>query len=170
MQWLKKHFLQLRYSFIANYARRQLSKTKPNRQHCEDLLKELSVERFKQYQPSVGLGVSIRTRYPNIESFTQKLKETTRLIREEKMIPVDWVASEELVIPVDRFMTSSDGYYLDVAEAVAHFKAQGMKLCEEMKDSDTATFGLAEHNLRMLTKLFINLRDVTTTLIETSLA
>lgn len=165
--WLKKLFhnlfptIQLTPTLInADYV--------SNRKMCEELLHELSVEHFSSYMPSNGLCISIATHYSNIEQYTQKLVEFAKYIERERIIQADWVLVQETVLSIDRFLISSDGYYLDVVKAILDFKTAGLQLCMFMERSDVELSGYYEHSLRMLTKLLINLRLVTTKLIEAS--
>lgn len=166
--WYKKLSLYVRLWRISKSAT-TLSHYKPNRQLCENLFTELHPHLYENYTPSTGLSVFISVYYENIESYTQKLKELSRQLMTDKPIAPDWGGQSETSISVDRFLTTSDGFYTDVQKALVDFKEAGLQLCALMRESDTAAYGLHEHNLRMLTKLFINLRAVLVQLIEVSL-
>ena len=145
------------------------TKNLPKRKLCEDLLKELSAERFKHYNPPSGLSVTTATMYANIETYTKGIVEVTKLVKQDKVIRPTWIDIKHTILSVDRFLVSEDGYYVNAREAVDNFKKAGLELCAVMEQSDVATYGLYEHNLRMLTKLFINLRYTTIALIEVSI-
>lgn len=147
----------------------QLSEHKPGRQICEELFSQLDPKQFKGYNPYYGMGVKFYPLYPNIDSYTNKLKELNRLIKQEKPIPPDWNDSVENEVSVDRFMISSDGFYTDILQSVSQFQEAGYNLCLSLKESDTEQFGMQEHNLRVLTKLFVNMRSTATILINVSL-
>lgn len=170
LYYLKKRWLSFQYHYVHDKERRLAPKRHPNRALCEALLRQLSAVHFRTYAPGVGLGLVFNPLYPNIERYTQKLNDTLRLLQEERPVPNTWVTEEETPISFDRFLTSDDGYYLDVPDAIARFQHAALAVCDAMRASDTATVGLAEHNLRMLTRLFINLREVITMLVEISLA
>ena len=79
-----------------------------------------------------------------------------------------WIKRDITLISVDRFLLSSTGYYIDNEREIAQLKNNVLELCALMIVSDTATHGLDEHNLRMLTKLFIDIKEIGTKLLEVS--
>ena len=167
--WLKRIYYCMRYKRL-QHTLNALPQHKPNRAVCEALIKELQSTFFRMYHPNQGIGTGVTPLFKTIDAYTQKLKELSRLIKDQKPIPPDWSEGTNASrITVDRFLTSADGYYLDVVKAVAEFQAASLNFCQLMEESDTATHGVYEHNLRILTKLFINLRFVTQQLIEVSL-
>lgn len=147
----------------------QLTEHQPSRKLCEALFTELSPAQFKEYEPYVGGSHAMSPLYPGIELYTAKMKELTRLVKQDRTIPPDWNDAVMLDTVVDRFFVSTDGYYLDIIKAVTDYKEAGLQLCIAMTPSDTETYGVHEHNLRMLTKLFVNMRHTTTALINVSL-
>jgi len=148
---------------------KDLSPLQPNRRACQAMLTQLRPDFFYHYNPRQG-AQRVEFFYANIEEYTNKLKEINRQIRNEKAISPDWLAEiRHSVKTVDSFFVSADKHYLDPAKAVAEFKLYALELCHLMQESDTAAHGLHEHNLRMLTQLFVNLRVVTRRLVETSL-
>jgi len=166
--WFEKFLRMMRFHQIVKDTAK-LSAQKPNRQVCEDLFVQLEAKHFKAYHPHTGMSVKFTPLYPTIDSYTSKLRELHRLVKQDKAIPPDWNDGANIEVSVDRFMISSDGFYLDITQAVSDFKDAGYQLCISMKDSDTESHGVQEHNLRMLTKLFINLRPTVLTLINVSL-
>jgi hypothetical protein len=138
------------------------------RVQCSEQLRRLTSERFIHYRPASGLGVQLKVCYPNVDVYAQKLREAALVVQEEKAISPAEVAEPSHATTVDRFLTSADGFYLDIPQAVERFKTNALHLCEAMEASDYVTHGLPEHNLRMLTKLFSNLLVVATHLNEVS--
>jgi hypothetical protein len=140
----------------------------PNRKLCLEVALALDVTKYKNYNPINGLSVLITTKYLDIESYTKKVKLTSLVLRENKMIPTSWDNVSTNTITLDRFLISSDGYYLDIEKAITKFKLACIELCTLLMDSDTAIYGIHEHNLRMLTMMLINIRGVLNTLIDAS--
>jgi hypothetical protein len=148
----------------------QLTEYQPSRQLCEKLFMQLNPVHFLEYEPFLGISCTITPLYSNIEIYTLKLKEFTRLVKQERPISPDWNADIIAVdTNMDRFFISTDGYYLDLVKSVSIFKEAGLQLCTTMNASDIETHGVQEHNLRILTKLFVNMRHTTTALINVSL-
>lgn len=169
--WLKRIISYLRYRKIKQSAT-HIPINKPSRALCEELLNQLDVELFANtYRPNRGMSVAISVPYKSIEAYVSALKEFNYLIKNEYPISPDWNANDvEYHTTLDRFLSSSkDGYYLDLERILGKFKHEALLLCQLMKESDTATYGLHEHNLRMLTKLFINMRSLLTQLVDVSL-
>lgn len=147
----------------------QLSPQHPNRNACEQMVELLRPDFFQQYRPSQG-KIECDFFYPNVEAYTTKLKELNKTIKDKRPIQSDWAGDIKVTRnTVDAFLVSDDGYYINPEQAVSNFKAASLELCQRMQVSDTAAHGVDEHNLRMLTKLFINLRVVHQRLIEVSL-
>jgi hypothetical protein len=166
--WLKKTLTGWRLKLLDNHAQMKMPANKPNRQLCHDLLTQLSPALFRDYQPSMGLATMVAVPYPNVEAYTLKLKDAARVIKAGHYLSPDWFSTETFDINLDRFLISDDGFYINHEEAITKFKGAGLQLCQLMEASDTAQHGIHEHNLRMLTKLFINMRILTTQLIAAS--
>lgn len=164
--WFKRLFHKWKLRRLLN---RKILQHKPDRLLCKQLLTELNASSFKIYSPSLGVGILIQTRYNDIETYSAKLKSTSRLLKQGSLIPNNWDIVNEQTISLDRFLISSDGYYLDIQKAISDFKTNGLEFCNLMEDSDTAQYGLPEHNLRMTTNLIINLTLVTKKLIESTI-
>ena len=138
----------------------------PQRQICFELLTALRSGQFKNYNISKGLATLVTTQYASIDTYTQRLHTVTKLLKHEKTLTHEWGSVDGITISLDRFMISHDGCYLNAYEAVSNFKEAGLQLCIALEKSDGASAGLYEHQLRMLTKLLVNLRTITSKLIE----
>lgn len=165
---LHEHNVRVKYEGIRKQ-QQALPDKKPNRKHCLEILLMLNSEKFRGYTPHYGRQVSLCVDIANLEAFTKKLLDTSALVVRESPVPPSWMKTDEVSVPFDRLFVSNDGFYLDVASAVARFQKAGVKLCELMEQSDSATHGIYEHNFRMLTRLFVQLREVSTCLVEVSL-
>jgi hypothetical protein len=164
--WFIKQF-QVWRAILAN--RKKGAGPEPSKRvQCVEQLRRLTPERFIHYHPSLGLGVQLKVCYKNVDVYAQALREASLVVREERPISPNDVREAEHVTTLDRFLTSSDGFYLVVPDAVAVFRDQGLQLCEAMESSDYVTHGLPEHNLRMLTKLLSNVHLIATHLNEVS--
>lgn len=138
---------------------------------CEKLLAMLDPQRFARYRADIGAGVRIHVFARNVEQYADLLRRASaEVIKEAPMNPASWGSyAGESNIPVDRFLVSSDGYYIDYPKAIAAFRNAGLQLCQALEPSDEAEYGVYEHNLRVLTKLLQNLREVTAALLDVSL-
>lgn len=167
MQWIKwiHKFLSL---FDNSDVEVKQNKHSPNRVECINVLLELDVMEFKKYQPNIGLTRNIFTRYGSISEYDSKVRKTILILKQGKAIKPDWDSVNEVEMSLDRFFVSEDGFYIDIEKSVKRFKESCMELCETLSLSDNAEHGIHEHNLRMLTKLLINIREVTKVLVSAS--
>lgn len=167
--WLKKIFLKWKIDKLdLNSAGNKTLKYKPNRQLCEEIFNKLDPGLFKNYNPSAGLSSFINVTYITIGEYNTKIKETNNLLKQDLAVASSWIKRDITLISVDRFLLSSTGYYIDNEREIAQLKNNVLELCALMIVSDTATHGLDEHNLRMLTKLFIDIKEIGTKLLEVS--
>lgn len=142
---------------------------KPNRKQCAELLKLLDPKKYEQYSPHYGRSVMLSAETQNLEAFIKKLQDTSAMVIREARIPNDWVRTDEVAVAFDRLFVSNDGYYMEVAPLVAKFKVAAVRFCELMEGSDNATHGIHEHNFRVLSRLFVQLRELSTSMVEVSL-
>ena len=166
--WIKRKILRFKFNKTL-LASSDHSYKKPNRLLCEELFDQLSVDAFGSYNTHTGLETTLIVPYPNIEQYTNKLKEIVLLLEQKRIISTEQFNTLKTELSVDKFLISDDGFYINIELAILNFKNIGLKLCQLMKESDTATYGYYEHSFRMLTNIFVNIRIVTTLLISVSL-
>jgi len=167
MKWLKK----LLHKHQLKELKRECVSASPfkaNRALCHKLLLSLSEEGFLNYDPAQTSGICLRLQYADMEQLIDKIIQSISLVRHEKMIPPDWSSNPEKDVSLDRFISTQSGHYAKPATSIRRFKKHALELCEIMEISDTETVGLPEHNLRMLTKLFTDIRTVALTMLEVS--
>jgi hypothetical protein len=140
----------------------------PNRLLVYALLKQLNPQLFERYSGSQGQVRHLQVYYPTIDAYVRALGEASQLVMTDQPIPHDWLKPELHRVSLDRFLTSADGYYLNPRHAVERFQTVALQLCEALEASDEVTYGVPEHNLRMLTRVLVNLQSLTTALIEVS--
>lgn len=167
--WIKRLLAALTFKRAARVVVVIAESHKPERKLCEELVQSLNVPAFALYQSSEGMEVFIIPHFKNIEEYTTVLKEITRAIKLERHVLIDRIKPSETRLTIDRFLISNDGFYLDVEKAVGRFKEAALGFCKAMEPSDTEDSGYYEYNLRVLTKLFINLRITMSSLVEVSL-
>jgi len=167
-QGLRDHNTRAQYEGL-KVKLKAIPEKKPHRQSCEEILGLLEPDKYVGYQPYYAKQVKLSEDIANLEAFTKKLLDTSAMVLKEQPIPTGWMRPDEVVVPFDRLFVATGGYYLDVAGTVHKFKVAGLRLCELMKESDTATHGIHEHNFRMLSRLFVQLRELSTCLVEVSL-
>ncbi|MNU19601.1 hypothetical protein D3C71_78320 [compost metagenome] len=166
MSWIKT--LQVWRAQFANRKKKGETRSPTKRMLCVDELRRLTPERFIHYRPVDGLGVRLDVCYTSVDVYCQALRDFSVQIQEERAVSPTQVVEPSSSVSLDRFLISSDGYYLEPVSSIAMFKERALHLCDTMESSDYVEAGLAEHNARMLTKLFTNMLALTTCLNEVS--
>jgi hypothetical protein len=131
-----------------------------HRKECILLLVAMDPAYFFHYDAMNGMSLTVRPMFTNIELYTKKLSEVAKLLEQEKPIPGSWVQPVDKEVSVDRFLTTEDGHYMDVRLGLSRFRDNAIKVCKFLEKSDYEDFGIHEHNLRMLLKLLLNLKEL----------
>jgi hypothetical protein len=160
--WMRRQYLKVR---LLNP---KLTDHQAARETLEALLGHLSEVPFQHFHKDAVIGVELKVFYKTIDEYRQEMKALSGRLLNEQMIQTAWADQTEKEVAMDRFLTSKDGFYLDVVDAIHGFKHEALVLCALMQKSDQAKFGVHEHNRRMLLKFMANLRTVTVHLIDTS--
>lgn len=161
--WLKRRLNKTSQEIDTN------EKKEPLRVLCEKMLHEITVPQFALYHSSSGQSTSITVPDSCMDNYIERIRSITKIVEKEVPLPSIDISAEMKVLTVDSFLVSADGYYLDAEKAVERFKVAGLKLCAAMEKSDLAEYGVNEHNRRIVSKLFINMREVSKALVEVSL-
>jgi hypothetical protein len=160
--WMKRQYLKVR---LLNP---KYTDHKASREALESLLHHLDDASYKFYTQQSDGGVEVTVFYNTIDEYRTEMKQLGLRMMNDQMIQTSWADQNERVVKLGRFLTSKEGFYLDVGDAVHGFKHEALVLCALMEKSDHAQFGVHEHNRRMLLKFFANLRALTIMLIDIS--
>lgn len=161
--WFKRRYLQVRMLSP------KLTDYKASRQALESLLEHLDEKRFVHFTQADAIGTQFGAYYNTIDEYRQQMKQVALQFMNEQMIQTSWADQTERVVKLERFLTSKDGFYLDVVSAIHDFKHEALILCALMEKSEQAQWGVQDHNRRMLLRFFANLRQLTTSLVDVSL-
>jgi hypothetical protein len=145
-----------------------LSNHNPSRSTLQSLLNTLDVSKFERFRNSHAVGVTINPFYATIDAYNREIKIINSQLAKVTALPTTWATLDNRATGLDQFFTSADGFYLNVQQALASFKRDALILCALMETSDNAALGIDEHNLRMLTRILVNLRHLVVTLIDVS--
>jgi hypothetical protein len=145
-----------------------LSNHNPSRGILAALLNTLDVSKFDHYRNSHSVGVTISPFFATVDAYHREIKIINSHLARGVALPTTWATLDSRSIGLDQFFTSSEGFYLNVAETLTAFKRDALILCTLMETSDNAALGIDEHNLRMLTRIMVNLRQLVVTLIDVS--
>ena len=139
---------------------RYKSQIRTVRKECEEALFSFNPEMFKDFDVRRGFSVSIETYFTSISLYAKKLRQVENLVSKEVPVANDWTPENTKVIVLDDFFLAENGHLQNFYQAAVALRNSGLSLCKAMEASDEAEFGAYEHNLRMLTKVLSNLRDI----------
>lgn len=163
-----KWYLKYRYNKTLKQAERS-RETENERQRTTTLLNEITTAQFSLYEVSSGMATVIKVPDGDIDTYIERIKNTHRQLVGNRTLQAEDFSWALQTVTLDRFFVSSRGFYQDTERAVERLKQAALNLCEAATKTDDAEYGTLEHNRRLLTKLFINVQDVSKALIEVSL-
>lgn len=134
------------------------------RQECEIALNDLNPESFAEFKYEDGLWINLKTPYNNIQLLSSAIRELTGLVKFQEQIPLEEADKEYVEVTLEQFLLTKDGHYQNIPKAIKDFRSAGLSLCKAMEPSDAASHGVYEYNRRVLTKLFICIKNITKTL------
>lgn len=161
--YLKRRFTKTSQEIATN------EKKEPQRVLAAKMLAEIDSTRFGDYHSSSGESTPLSAPDKCMDDYIERIKSVTKIVQKEAALPSIDISPEMKELTVDSFLVSADGYYLDAEKAIERFKQAGLNLCQAMEPSDTAEYGVYEHNRRIASKLFTNIREVAKTMVEVSL-
>ena len=145
-----------------------LSSHEAGRAMLEALCECLEIERFRDFRLSDSFGFGIEPFYATIGQYCTELKAINARLATGAPLPTQWATLEGNATTLDRFFESKEGFYINVPEHLARFRSEILILCALMRESDGAETGIHQYNLRMLTRVFVNLRRLVIVLIGMS--
>jgi hypothetical protein len=160
--WLKRKYLKLRL------VSPRLTDTKASRDALVSLLEHLDVERYTHYTQTSGIGVDLTVFYKTIDEYQQELKMLAQRLIAEQMIQVSWADTTPKSVMLAQFLTSKEGFYLDIKDSIHGFKHDCLILCALLQKIDHEETGVNGHNRRQVMRFVANLRGVTTALVDVS--
>lgn len=167
--WIKAQLLKLFGMEQKAPPKLQLPPIKGERSQLEMLARTLDIEAFVNYNSNDVMGVEVSTLYPRLELYTKEMNAVSNKILNDVMIDVAWADRTLKTVALSAFLTSADGFYIDVYEAVKTFRDDVLVMCALIGKLEQASWGVREHNRRMLTRFAISLESIVQSLIAVSL-
>lgn len=135
------------------------------RKQIETMLFLIDDRSFKKYSSKQTIGLTLISAFPNLGSLSQFTREVNRPLRNKKA--VDRLPRKDPIIrDLDLFLTLENGYYVKVSAGIKDYLSVVGEFCDNLKDSDTADYGIDNHNLRMCTHLLEEHHRIVTLLLE----
>lgn len=115
---------------------------------------------FDKYKPNDSLNYNLMTDYENLSLVIEVITASITLI--EKDLQINLKNSTNLnKIKFDRFLTISNGYYISINDILNEYRNLVIELCKLFENINTSDAGIKSHNLRLLTKLFLLIKEIT---------
>lgn len=132
-------------------------------QHYLDLLKPVMTKRFNLLNASI---VQLDVIAPNIVDFTDIVRKFASIVEQKEAVrPSDCFFTVKQTT-LDKFFTDEDRMYISQSELqVLHREAS--RLCELLQAGERAEYGTDEHNLRILSKVLVGIKNVCVAVLET---
>lgn len=139
---------------------RYKNKIRGVRKECEEALFSFNPEMFKDFDVRRGFHTYVEVYFASISLYAKKLRQVQNLVAKEAAVANDWTPEHTQTVLIDNFFLAENGHIQDFYLAAVDLRNSGLSLCKAMEASDEAEFGAHEHNLRMLSKVLSNLRDL----------
>jgi hypothetical protein len=147
---------------------RALSAHEAGRATLEALTGCLEPARFKNFRLSDSFGFGIQPFYGTIVQYCAELRTINSRLASGAPLSTQWALLEGSATTLDRFFESKEGFYINVPDHLTRFRSEVLMLCTLMRESDGAETGIHQYNLRMLTRIFVNLRRLMIVLVDMS--
>lgn len=161
----KKWYNKCRY-FVLLKQTYALPKHKPNRSLLSKLINLLSDIDITEYNTFYGMSIYVDTCDSNMSDLINRLKRINKEILLGKIIPNNCIDKPTTSKLLDLYLSSNNGYYVDINKNILIYIEQCKNLCELMATADTVDIGVEFRNMLLLTNTFTELRNITMVLIE----
>lgn len=137
---------------------------------CEVLLRKIAREQlFVRIDPHIAATTLIRTPYRTLDEYLKALEVFLFAMKKEEPIPKTWLSYDDRTISFERWMVSSDGFYMSGNDLKKFFNYldELLEYIDNLEGEDTGT---NPYNARLLYQFFARLRDTLTDLHSLQLA
>ena len=165
IKFLKKYYNKCRYKIVLKQLS-LLSKLKPNRSILRDLVDILEDTDIVEYQTIYGMSRYLSFSDNDLDTLVSRLKNVNQQISIGNIIPISIVTKTKSTKSLDMYLSSNDGYYVDINKSINEYVKHCKTLCIITANYDTADTGIEFRNMMLLTDMFIELRELTKVLIE----
>lgn len=141
-------------------------KERPLLEQVETLVDIVDVNWFLQYTQQMGQGVVIESFYPSFKEYLNLLELHVDTMHNNQPILESRCHHQVVLMPINRFFLSPDGYYENVHDNVLAFRDALSRLCLQLRACKDFSNALGNYNLRLLTPLLDNIKVVLLTLME----
>lgn len=141
------------------------SKNWSKRRHALHALKSIEPFLDKRFNPMLSSAVKLEVIAPDIIKFQAVIKKLGDLVKSSEVIKASDCFFSVTEKTLDKFFTDEDSYYISQTELTSFYK-EATRLCELTEQGETAEFGIDEHNLRILSKVFTGIKNVCVAVVE----
>lgn len=160
-------FYKLKQWIIGNESKLEKVEAIKEPSMCEQglaLIEELYLTETSQFKANIAELIQFKCISPNIVHFIELIKNFSRALETKETLSARRCFFTEEIISMSSFF-EKDGKYIkhskisDYCKVAEEFYTLAI-ICEK------ATVGVDEHNYRMLTKILVSLKDVSSSLLE----
>lgn len=135
------------------------------RADCEKILLMLEPLLENEYDPKKAFDVTIKVTKTDFYQLTYQLRGINNDLSRERSLSANDCGGEVVEIGFDSLFISNTNHYIPWSQVHSFFQ-EAMKVCTLTKGHEESTYGPKEHNLRMLSPVFLNIKNVSTSLIS----
>ncbi len=135
------------------------TKNTSKRQAALQALKQLEPLLEKRYNPMYASAIMLEVLTTDIRKFNLMLRNFNMTLRDNEVIQKTDCVFTKTQSSLDKFFTDEDRRYIGQEELKSFF-AEATRLCELTATGETAEWGNEEHNFRILTKVFVGIKQV----------
>ena len=165
IKFLKKWYNKCRYKIVLKQLG-MLSKLKPNRSILGNLIDILGDTDVVEYQTIFGMSRYLSFSDNDLDTLIGRIKSVNRQVLVGNIIPISFVTKTKSTKSLDVYLSSNEGYYVDINESISEYVKHCKILCSITANADNADTGIEFRNMMLLTDMFIELRELTKALIE----
>ena len=162
--WIKQQMLKWRIKRLTRGL--PVALHVPDRVQAWELLELLDTEQFEKYIPMHGFNTGLRVLHPNADLFFANMQDIAWRLKSRRPINPELVTNNRVDTNLDKYLTTRDGYLMDIQAAVYTFKKHAQGICQAMDKDLDETHAHYEHNLRMLTHVFADIQVLTRALLS----
>ena len=129
------------------------------RELCENLLHKLQPFLGKPYNPRQANEVIVQSNKRDLNQLIQQLKEINKVLAKEHVLQANHCDGFVEAFSLDQLFVSPTNHYIDSEQIITYYD-EAIKLCELTQGYEDYSYGVNEHNYRMLMAIFATIKSV----------
>lgn len=130
-------------------------------------LQELEPLLNRRFNPMYASVIKLEVLTPNIRKFNLMLQGFSTTVHLAEIIQKSDCVFTKTETTLDKFFTDEDRLYIG-QEELKCFHQEATRLCALTEKGELAEYGIDEHNFRILTKVFVGIKQVCDAVVATN--